>query len=181
MLACGKASTKHRLPSAANRPVSAVCQYELIGGMLIFIAFWLGIDNHNLADNAFPLIIGDTVFHGENSLVKRIFCKLGSGKLHLCLHSVKEYLHGFQIIVRADGFRCPRNAHRIVVGAVAHHKGVLFLFIHAQDNLFIPKVDAVFHLIRANHSFFLTHSAAPFSAFFLFARLKSFGYRHRRK
>ena len=99
MLARGKAGAKHRLTSAASRTVSAVRQYKLIGGMLIFIAFRLGIDNHNFADNAFPLIIGDTVFHGENSLVKGIFCKLGSGKLHLCLYSVKEYLHGFQIIV----------------------------------------------------------------------------------
>ena len=52
-----------------------------------------------IGKNAFPFIIGDTVFHGENSLVKGVFCKLGSGKLHLCLYSVKEYLHGFQIIV----------------------------------------------------------------------------------
>ena len=181
MLACGKAGSKHRLTSAASRTVAAVRQYKLIGGMLIFVPLRLGVDDHNLADNAFSLIIGDTVFHGENGLVKGIFCKLGSGKLHLCLHSVKEYLHGFQIIVRADGFRCPRNAKGVVIGAVAYHKGVLFLFIHAQDDLFIPKVDAVFHLIRANHSFFLTHSAAPFSAFFLSARLKSYGYRHRRK
>ena len=88
--------------------MTAVCQYKLIGGVLIFIPFRLGIDNDHFPHDIVVPVIGDTVLYGKNGLVKGELRKLGFGKLQLRLHSVKEYLHGFQIIVRANGFLRPQ-------------------------------------------------------------------------
>ena len=50
-LACGKASSKDRLTSAAGRTVSAIGKDELIGGVLVFIPFRFSVYHNDLSDN----------------------------------------------------------------------------------------------------------------------------------
>ena len=65
---------------------------------------------------------------------------------------------------------------------VADHKGIFVCFVYTENNLFFADMDTLFDLIIAKHTlFFILHRVAPFFVFSLSARLKSFGYRHRRK
>ncbi|ABF36206.1 hypothetical protein MGAS2096_Spy1153 [Streptococcus pyogenes MGAS2096] len=179
-LTCGKASAKHRLPSAACCTVSTVCQYKLIGSVLIFISFRLGVDNHHLADDIRAVIIGNTVGNSKRCFIKAVLFLLRFYKLDLCLYSVCKHLHRFQIIVRTNSFRTPRGRQGIVIRTVTDHKGIFFRLIYPKQHFLFADINALLNLIRACHSFFLTHSHPPV-AVFLSSCLKSSAYIHRRK
>ena len=181
MLAGSKAGAKDCLTSAAGGPVSAFRKYKLVSSVLIFISLRFCIDHNHLAHNAFIPHVRDTVSDCKGGRVKLEFFQLSSCLFDLCLHTVTKKLHGFQIILCSYGFCWPWCGKRIIVIAVADYIRMFRTFIDTENNFFLSDVDTLFHSIVADHPFFVIHQHHPFFVFSCSARLRFFGYRHRRK
>lgn len=87
--------------------------------MAVFVAVDLGIDDDNFSHDAAAFVVGDAVVYGKRLQIKLELLLLGSHKPYLFLHTLRENLHGFQIVIRADSIRHPFCGQRVVVGAVA--------------------------------------------------------------